>query len=158
VSREHGRNNEYYPFGRRSCSVRCPRRIRWWWTCHQVVQEGRKEVTDDLIRSHFRYIDANNNDDLLTTGETVPTRQQISEYLEEIDESTLLMDGFEDAFIGFSRRINDPLLAVYSWEKMVEVLMRRDGMTYDDATEYIDFNCIGAWVGEQTPIIVMPIS
>jgi len=123
-----------------------------------VVQEGRKEVTDDLIRSHFRYIDANNNDDLLTTGETVPTRQQISEYLEEIDESTLLMDGFEDAFIGFSRRINDPLLAVYSWEKMVEVLMRRDGMTYDDATEYIDFNCIGAWVGEQTPIIVMPIS
>lgn len=123
-----------------------------------MVQEGRKEVTDDLIRSHFRYIDANNNDDLLTTGETVPTRQQISEYLEEIDESTLLMDGFEDAFIGFSRRINDPLLAVYSWEKMVEVLMRRDGMTYDDATEYIDFNCIGAWVGEQTPIIVMPIS
>lgn len=115
-------------------------------------------MTDDLIRSHFRYIDANNNDDLLTTGETVPTRQQISEYLEEIDESTLLMDGFEDAFIGFSRRINDPLLAVYSWEKMVEVLMRRDGMTYDDATEYIDFNCIGAWVGEQTPIIVMPIS
>jgi hypothetical protein len=82
------------------------------------------------------------------------TREQIDEYLKEMDESTLLMDGFEDALIGFSQRINDPLLAVYSYDKMVEVLMTRDGMDYDEASEYIDFNCVGAYVGEQTPIIV----
>jgi hypothetical protein len=74
-----------------------------------------------------------------------------------MDESTLLMDGFEDAFLGFSRRINEPVLAVYSYDKMVEVLMTRDGMDYDEATEYIDYNCVGAWVGEQTPIIVQEI-
>lgn len=113
---------------------------------------------DEFIRSHFRYIDASNHHDLIPKGESVPTREQINDQLLEMEESTLLMDGFDEAFIGFSRRINDPLLAVYSWEKMVNILIERDGMSYDDATEYIDYNCIGAYVGEQTPIIVMPIS
>ena len=36
-------------------------------------------------------------------------------------------------------------------------LIERDGMDYEEATEYIDYNCLGAWIGEQTPIIVMPI-
>jgi hypothetical protein len=38
---------------------------------------------------------------------------------------------------------------------MLKVLMFRDGMTRDEADEYIEFNCIGAWVGEHTPIIVI---
>ena len=112
---------------------------------------------NDLIHSHFRYTDASSYHDLLEKELPMPTRQQLSDYLEDMDESTLLMDGFEDAFLGFSRRINEPVLAVYSYDKMVEVLMTRDGMDYDEATEYIDFNCVGAWVGEQTPIIVQEI-
>lgn len=103
----------------------------------------------------FRYKDAST---LLYKERTMTTREQIDEYLKEMDETTLLMDGFEDAFIGFSQRINDPILAVYSYDKMVEVLMFRDGMDYDEATEYIDFNCVGAYVGEQTPIIVRSLS
>lgn len=114
-------------------------------------------TTDDLLHSHFRYIDASPYHDLLEKEPPMPTRQQLSDYLECMDESTLLMDGFEDAFLGFSRRINEPVLAVYSYDKMVEVLMTRDGMDYDEATEYIDYNCVGAWVGEQTPIIVQEI-
>lgn len=113
-------------------------------------------MMEDLLHSHFRYVDAGAYHDLGPKEQTMPTRDQLNEYLEEMGESTLLMDGFEDALIGFSRRINDPLLAVYSYDKMIEVLMMRDGMSYDDATEYIDFNCVGAYVGEQTPIIVMP--
>lgn len=83
-------------------------------------------------------------------------RKRINDFFIERDESILLMDGFDEAFIGHSQRINEPMLAVYSWEKMVDVCVKRDGMTYDEATEYIDYNCIGAWVGERTPIIVMP--
>jgi len=85
-------------------------------------------------------------------------RKQINEHLENIGENALLMDGFDEALIGFSQRINEPLLAVYSWEKMMNVCMKRDGMTEDEADEYISYNCIGAWVGEQTPIIVMPLN
>ena len=85
-------------------------------------------------------------------------RDEISSKFEEMEENVLLMDGFEEAFIGYSQRINEPILAVYSWEKMVEVCMNRDGMTDMEAIEYIDYNCLGAWVGEQTPIIVMPLN
>lgn len=81
-------------------------------------------------------------------------RDEINEYLEGIGESVLLADGFEDAFIGLSQRMNEPLTAVYSYKKMVDVLIERDSMTHEEATEYIDFNVVGAWVGPQTPIIV----
>lgn len=84
-------------------------------------------------------------------------RDEISANFEEMGESVLLMDGFEEAFIGYSQRMNEPILAVYSWEKMLEVCMVRDGMTDAEAMDYIDYNCLGAWVGEQTPIIVMPL-
>ncbi len=67
------------------------------------------------------------------------------------------MDGFDDAIIGYSQRINDPTLAVYSWELMVKILMERDGMSDEEAMEYIEYNCLGAWVGERTPIIVLPL-
>lgn len=83
-------------------------------------------------------------------------RKRINDFFIERDENILLMDGFDEAFIGYSQRINEPMLAVYSWKKMVDVCVKRDGMTDDEATEYIEYNCIGAWVGERTPIIVMP--
>lgn len=85
------------------------------------------------------------------------TRKKIDELLAYEEEPILLMDGFDAAFIGLTQRINEPKLAVYAWEKMVDVLMTRDGMDYEDAVEYISYNCIGAWVGERTPIIVIPV-
>lgn len=44
--------------------------------------------------------------------------------------------------------------AVYSGNTIVEDLVKRDGMTYEDALEYIEYNIEGAYVGPQTPIIV----
>jgi len=32
--------------------------------------------------------------------------------------------------------------------------MSRDGMSWEDAVEFFDFNTVGAWVGEQTPLIM----
>lgn len=84
------------------------------------------------------------------------TRDELDGALQDMGVSTLLMDGFEDAVIGFSQRISEPILVVYSWQKMVDILVERDGMDYDEAVEYVDFNCLGAWVGDETPIIVVP--
>jgi hypothetical protein len=100
----------------------------------------------------FRYKDAS---ELLSKEKKMTTtREELTEHFKEIDEDTLLMDGFDDACIGYSQRINEPVLAVYSYEKMVEVLMTRDGMDDEEAMEFIEFNCVGAWIGERTPIIV----
>jgi len=44
--------------------------------------------------------------------------------------------------------------AVYSGDKLVSELMRRDGTNYDEAIEYVLFNIEDAYVGKDTPIIV----
>jgi hypothetical protein len=72
----------------------------------------------------------------------------------ETDQEMLLMDGFEDAFIGFSRRCGQPTLATYSFIKMLQILVERDGMDVMEAEEYISYNCAGAWMGELTPVIL----
>ena len=72
----------------------------------------------------------------------------------ETDEEIMLMDGFEEAFIGFSKRCGQPTLATYSFEKMLQVLVERDDMDVMEAEEYISYNCAGAWMGDLTPVIL----
>jgi hypothetical protein len=69
-------------------------------------------------------------------------------------EELLLADGFDAAFIGTGERCGQPTIAVYDREKCIEVLEKRDGMTQEEANEFFEFNVVGAWVGEQTPIFV----
>ena len=69
------------------------------------------------------------------------------------EEGPLLADGFEAAFIGIGTQFNTRL-AIYDYEACVEILMERDGLTEDDAHEWMSFNVCGAWVGEQTPVFV----
>ena len=66
----------------------------------------------------------------------------------------LKWDGFDSAVIGVGERNNTDSMIVYDYNKMVNVLMTRDGMTYKEAEEYIDFNIVGSWIGDTTPIIV----
>lgn len=65
------------------------------------------------------------------------------------DAEWLSADGFEDAILGVS---NERL--VYSMTKCIEILMKRDGMTEEEAMEYFSFNVEGAYMGEKTPIWV----
>jgi len=69
-------------------------------------------------------------------------------------EELLLADGFDAALIGTGERCGQPTIAVYDREKCIEVLEKRDGMTQEEANEFFEFNVMGAWVGEQTPIFV----
>ena len=64
----------------------------------------------------------------------------------------LLADGLEDAFIGVGRRCGQKDVAVYSIPRAINVLVTRDGMSVEEADEYLEFNSIGAGVGEETPI------
>jgi hypothetical protein len=70
----------------------------------------------------------------------------------------LFCDGHDNAFIGFMWRFgqNEPI-AAYSQKKIIENLMA-DGMTFDEAQEYFEFNIIGAWVGSGTPCFIEDMS
>ena len=73
------------------------------------------------------------------------------------DERLVKADGLEDAIIGVGSRINMPEVLIYSYNKAVDIFMKRDGMTYEEAVEWMEFNVVGAWVGETTPIFVHEI-
>jgi hypothetical protein len=80
--------------------------------------------------------------------------EQNNEYFMErlADSDALLADGFEDALIGVTEGMR--CVAVYDYKKCLEVLMKRDGMTYSDAIEYMDYNVTGAYVCEMTPVFI----
>ena len=66
-------------------------------------------------------------------------------------------DGFDSAIIGTASVWNGNErvdVLVYDVEKMVETLIDRDGMSGEDAIEYIDFNIENAYIGKDTPLTV----
>ena len=75
----------------------------------------------------------------------------IQELVESYDSEMLTADGFDDAIIGVSERFGRSPIVAYDKDKCIQVLMDRDGMDYEDAIEFFNFNVIGAWVGEGTP-------
>jgi hypothetical protein len=76
------------------------------------------------------------------------------EWAAQVDEEILLADGFEDAFIGVAERSSQHPLAVYDAGKCIEILVERDGMSYEEAEEFFSFNVTGAWAGEYTPLFL----
>jgi len=70
------------------------------------------------------------------------------------DEKPLLADGFDDAVLGLSRGSLREGVAVYSIDKCIQVLVKRDGMSEDEAIEFMDFNVLDAFMGPMTPIFV----
>ncbi len=68
----------------------------------------------------------------------------------DYDEVTVA-DGFDDAAIGIVERCGQPSIVVYDYHAAAKILQKRDGMTLEEAFEYLDFNCVGAWVGPGTP-------
>jgi hypothetical protein len=70
------------------------------------------------------------------------------------DEGILYADGFEEALLGTGRRPGQKPIAVYDRWRCIQILMERDGMDDETATEFFEFNVAGAWVGDQTPLFL----
>jgi hypothetical protein len=75
----------------------------------------------------------------------------LKEEIAEANPEALLADGFEGALIGHVERFGMAPVALYDRTRCIEILMKRDGMSHDDAEEFFCFNTIGAWVGDGTP-------
>ena len=66
----------------------------------------------------------------------------------------LQADGFEDALIGLGMKKGSENSLVYDYEKCVEILIEREGMSHEEAIEWMEFNVVDAYVGPTTPIFV----
>ena len=85
--------------------------------------------------------------------------EAVREYLEEVNPEAMLFDGLEDALVGTCDRIGQPTLAAYDYDKCIEILAKDmtdsdDDDPYTMAVEYFDFNVIGAFIGESTPVFI----
>ena len=83
-------------------------------------------------------------------------RDQILEDYGEDAETMLFADGFDDAIVGVGNVFGGKLCAIYDTDLVLKQCMK-DGMEYDEALEFFDFNIAGAYVGEQTPIFIHKI-
>ena len=55
--------------------------------------------------------------------------------------------------IGIGRQFNRELV-VYDEAKCLDILVKRDGMSLEEAREFFEYNVTDAWVGEGTPIFL----
>lgn len=46
------------------------------------------------------------------------------------------------------------LVIAYDYDKVIKANMK-DGMIYDEAVEWFEYNQIGAYVGEYTPVFIV---
>ena len=78
--------------------------------------------------------------------------KEINEYAEEVEEEIIIYDAYEDAIIGLADRFGMDTSVAYDYDKVIKILM--EDMSYEEAVEYFDFNVIGGWVGDSTPVFI----
>jgi len=83
-------------------------------------------------------------------------RNEIEEFYGDDEPEILFADGFDSAILGV---VQDPwhdntTRVLYSIERILKTLMDRDAMTYEDASEYFEYNVRGAYMGKYTPLFL----
>ena len=78
-------------------------------------------------------------------------REQLSEEYPDL----LVMEPkyFDSAILGVVTRIGLETVC-YDKAKVIRSIMDHDKMSYEEALEYFEFNVIGSWVGEHTPVFL----
>ena len=70
------------------------------------------------------------------------------------DPDLLFADGFDEAMMGVATRCGQKTIVVYDLAKCIDVLTAQ-GLEYEEAVEHLDYNTLGAWVGDRTPAFVV---
>ncbi len=82
---------------------------------------------------------------------TPSSHEKILEWIDETFDVVIYPTGFEDCIVGVAEKFGGPPVAVLDIEKMLTKL-EKEGMSHDEALEYFEYNILGAYVGEQTPV------
>ena len=72
----------------------------------------------------------------------------------ELDEETIILDGLDDCVVGVSEEFGKGQRLPYDRDKILKKL-QFDGMTYEEAFEFYDYNILGLYAGELNPIFLI---
>ena len=75
--------------------------------------------------------------------------------IDEIADGAILLDGLEEAIIGVVEEFGNGPRVLYSKNKILDILSKRDGMDWSEAEEFYDFNILGLYAGEQNPVFLI---
>jgi hypothetical protein len=59
---------------------------------------------------------------------------------------------FDEAILGVADRFGMPSVVAYDRSRVIDIIAR--DMPREDAEEFFEFNTIGAWVGDTTPVFI----
>ena len=66
----------------------------------------------------------------------------------------LVPSGMEHALVGVVERFGIGPVALINKDLVIKEYMN-DGMSDVEAEEFYQFNCLGAWVGDETPVFMI---
>lgn len=72
---------------------------------------------------------------------------------EGLDEEALFMDGYDDCIVGICEQFGRPAVVAYDQTKVLAKL-QSEGMSWEEFAEFHDFNQLGAWMGDFTPVFI----
>jgi len=75
--------------------------------------------------------------------------------INEQAEGAVLLDGFNDAIIGIVEEFGNGPRILYSKDKILHTLEKRDGMSPLESIEFYEYNILGLFAGDQNPIFLI---
>lgn len=125
------------------------------------IENGRRNVSMEMLEklASFFEISASELVRRIEQADLPPlTLDTLKEYLCDLGhDDAVVLEGpdYLSAVIG----VSEDGRVIYSFSRMVEHLMLNDGMSREEASDFIDFNTIGAlpYMGEKSPIVLMEI-
>jgi hypothetical protein len=82
-------------------------------------------------------------------------RQQIADNYVGGDELLFMeQEYFDEAIIGVATSSLGMMAVAYSEPRIIELLIKHDRMTPEEAMEHYQVNILGAYVGENTPVFI----
>jgi len=70
-----------------------------------------------------------------------------------MNPDAVILNGLDEALVGHGRQHGMKVVAVYDGDQIIGSLIDT-GMTREAAVDYLGFNIEGAYMGENTPIII----
>ena len=119
-------------------------------------RKGDKRIMD------FKFDEIPETKVVKSNGHKPPIKENpFLEFLEMEVPDAMLLDGHDNALLGYVQRYGMDPVACYDYHKVIENLMKTfeegesDQERYDMAIEWFQYNIIGAWLGEKTPCFVV---
>ena len=83
-------------------------------------------------------------------GENMDAKSRL-EFIQDNYPDVLIADGFDKAIMGIVERFGMNPVVLYNKNKCINIMIKRDKMTEEEAIEFYYYNIVGAHMGDYTP-------